>query len=88
MFKGKIDELYERSHVVHETPYEASVVDPSIVAVHQQRVWNRYLFAELMAKRMLDIVESHSEIFQTERDRAVIEHIKQSIKTDFGVEDV
>ena len=88
MFKGKIDDLYERSYVVHETPYEASVVDPTIVAVHRQRVWNRYLFAELMAKRMLDIVESHSEIFQTERDRAVIEHIKQSIKTDFGVEDV
>ena len=44
-------------------------------------------FAELIIARMLDIVESHSEIFQTERDRAVIEHIKQSAKTDFGVEE-
>lgn len=86
MGKAKINDLYEQAHVVHEIPYESSVVDPSIVSVHRQRVWDRYLFAELMVKRMLDIVESHSEIFQTERDRAVIEHIKQSIKTDFGVE--
>jgi len=87
MFKGKINDLYEQSHVVYEIPYEASVVEPGHIAIHKQRVWDRYLFAELMVERMLDIVESHSEIFQTERDRAVIEHIKQSIKTDFGVEE-
>lgn len=48
MNKVKINELYERAHVVHEIPYEASEVDPSIVAVHKQRVFDRYLFAELI----------------------------------------
>ena len=42
-------------------------------------------FAELIVQRTLDIVNSHTEIFQTDRDKAVIEHIKQSIKTDFGI---
>ena len=45
------------------------------------------VFAELMTNRMLDIVDSHSEVFQTDRDQALIEHIKQSVKSDFGVKD-
>ena len=85
MKKALINDLYEQAHVVYEIPYEASVVEPGHIAIHKHRVWDRYLFAELMVRRMLDIVESHSEIFDTERDRAVIEHIKQSVKTDFGV---
>ena len=44
-------------------------------------------FAELIVSQMLDITDAHTEVFQTDRDRAVIEHIKQSVKTHFGVEE-
>jgi pyridoxal/pyridoxine/pyridoxamine kinase len=44
-------------------------------------------FAELIVREMLEITDAHTEVFQTDRDRAVIEHIKQSVKTHFGVEE-
>jgi predicted ATPase len=44
-------------------------------------------FAELIVYQMLEITDAHTEVFQTDRDRAVIEHIKQSVKTHFGVEE-
>ena len=44
-------------------------------------------FAELIVRRMLDITDAHTEVFQTDRDWALIEHIKQSVKTHFGVEE-
>jgi predicted ATPase len=44
-------------------------------------------FAELIVRQMLEITDAHTEVFQTDRDRAVIEHIKQSVKTHFGVEE-
>jgi len=44
-------------------------------------------FAELIVQRTLDIVEAHTEIFQSDEARAMVEHIKQSVKTDFGVEE-
>lgn len=44
-------------------------------------------FAELIVSQMLDITNAHAEVFQTDRDRALIEHIKQSVKTHFGVEE-
>ena len=44
-------------------------------------------FAELIVGQMLDITDAHTEVFQTDRDRALIEHIKQSVKTHFGVEE-
>ena len=44
-------------------------------------------FAELIVDQMLDITDAHTEVFQTDRDRALIEHIKQSVKTHFGVEE-
>jgi hypothetical protein len=44
-------------------------------------------FAELIVDQMLEITDAHTEVFQTDRDRAVIEHIKQSVKTHFGVEE-
>ena len=44
-------------------------------------------FAELIVSQMLDITDAHTEVFRTDRDRAVIEHIKQSVKTHFGVEE-
>ena len=43
-------------------------------------------FAELIVRQMLDITDAHTEVFQTDRDKALIEHIKQSVKTHFGVE--
>jgi hypothetical protein len=42
-------------------------------------------FAELIVGQMLEITDAHTEVFQTNRDRAVIEHIKQSVKQHFGV---
>lgn len=44
-------------------------------------------FAELIVQRTLAIVEAHTEIFQSDEARAMVEHIKQSVKTDFGVEE-
>ena len=48
MKRAKINELYDKSYVVHEIPYESSVVDPTIVSIHKQKVWDRYLFAKLI----------------------------------------
>ena len=42
-------------------------------------------FAELIVQRTLAIVEAHTEIFQSDEARAMVEHIKRSVKTDFGV---
>lgn len=47
--------------------------------------WQR--FAELIVDQMLDITDAHTEVFQTDRDKALIEHIKQSVKQHFGVEE-
>ena len=44
-------------------------------------------FAELIVRQMSDITDAHTEVFQTDRDRALIEHIKQSVKQHFGVEE-
>ena len=57
MGKAKINDLYEQAHVVHEIPYESSVVDPSIVSVHKQRVFDRYLFAELIVRECIGCCE-------------------------------
>jgi len=43
-------------------------------------------FAELIVQRTLEIVEAHTEIFQSDQAQAMVEHIKRSVKTDFGVE--
>ena len=48
MNKAKINELYEKAYVTYEVPYESSVVDPTIVSIHKQRVWDRHLFAKLI----------------------------------------
>lgn len=42
-------------------------------------------FAELIVQRTLEIVEAHTEIFQSDQARAMVEHIKHSVKSDFGV---
>lgn len=43
-------------------------------------------FAELIVQEILAITDAHTEVFQTDRDRALVEHIKQSVKQHFGVE--
>ena len=57
MNQAKINELYELAHVVHEIRYEGSVVDPTIVSVHKQRVFDRYLFAQLIVRECLDTIQ-------------------------------
>ena len=43
-------------------------------------------FAQLMVSQMLDITDAHTEVFQTAQSKALIEHIKQSVKQHFGFE--
>ena len=50
-------------------------------------IFDKEKFAELIVEEMLDITDSHTEVFQTDRDKALIEHIKQSVKQHFGVEE-
>jgi hypothetical protein len=52
-------------------------------------LWDKNIekFAELIVKEMLAITDAHTEVFQTDRDKALIEHIKQSVKQHFGVEE-
>lgn len=56
-----------------------------------QHTWPEYTitdpkkFAELIVQEMLAITDAHTEVFQTDRDKALIEHIKQSVKQHFGV---
>jgi hypothetical protein len=44
-------------------------------------------FTDLIVHQMLDIADAHTEVFQTDRDNALIEHIKQSVRQHFGVEE-
>ena len=81
MNQAKINELYELAHVVHEIPYEGSVVDPTIVSVHKQRVFDRYLFAELIVKECTNIVED--AVLHREPASTYVGKIKEH----FGVEE-
>lgn len=60
-----------------------------VQVVETHELWDDHIekFAELIVAEMLDITDAHTEVFQTDRDRALIEHIKQSVKTHFGVEE-
>lgn len=61
MNKAKINELYEKAYVTYEVPYESSVVDPTIVSVHKQKVWDRYLFAELIVGECMNLAEAEQK---------------------------
>lgn len=87
MKRGLINDLYDRAHVVHEIPYEGSVVDPTIIAIHKQKVWDRYLFAELIIKRIIENVECHADMYDTPDTRFICEKIVNSVKFDFGVDE-
>jgi hypothetical protein len=54
---------------------------------YQEEVFDKEKFAELIVQRALEIVEAHTEIFQSDEAKAMVEHIKHSVKTDFGIED-
>ena len=58
----------------------------SLVEHRGELIFSKERFAELIVHQMLDITDAHTEVFQTDRDRALIEHIKQSVKQHFGVE--
>jgi len=84
MNKAKINELYEKSYVTYEVPYESSVVDPTIVSVHKQKVWDRYLFAELIVQECME------QVWYSREDGIngnVSEVIKERMKQHFGVEE-
>ena len=57
----------------------------SLVEHDGELIFSKEKFAELIVQRTLAIVEAHTEIFQSDEALAMVEHIKQSVKTDFGV---
>lgn len=65
---------------------QAMVHVPGSTGLHT-RAFSLEKFAELIVHQMLDITAAHTEVFQTDRDKALIEHIKQSVKKHFGVEE-
>lgn len=85
MDKAKINDLFEKAHVVYETPYESSVVDSSIVSVHKQRVFDRYLFAELIAKECAKVVRNTDLEDVDGGDSAVLRAASEAIENYFGV---
>lgn len=93
MNKVKINELYEKAYVTYEVPYNSSVVDPTIVSVHQQKVWDRYLFAELIvaecANRLAEDFIPEDEIIEGYNDTwdSALRFGAQAIKEHFGVEE-
>ena len=75
----RIDKLFGKA-------LDAAVPETWTVLNPEQLSRLKTKFAELIVDQMLAITDAHTEVFQTDRDRAVIEHIKQSVKTHFGVE--
>ena len=88
MNKAKINELYEKAYVTYEVPYESSVVDPTIVSVHKQKVWDRYLFAELIVSECAGLLEKEAESSHDEGTDTYNILLKESnwMKRHFGVE--
>ena len=80
MNKAKINELYEKAYVTYEVPYESSVVDPTIVSIHKQRVWDRHLFAELIVRECFVKLTPYL-------DDQFIDDIESELKEHFGVEE-
>lgn len=80
MNQAKINELYELAHVVLEIPYEGSVVDPTIVSVNKQRVFDRYLFAQLIVRECAERLLHDVKLTDIQTTRCVA-----SIKEHFGV---
>ena len=75
----RIRELYEQARL-HAKSIDADLDPKGWMDEYHRK------FAELIVQRTLDIVEAHTEIFQSDEARAMVEHIKQSVKTDLGVD--
>ena len=75
----RIRELYEQARL-HAKSIDADIDPKGWMDEYHRK------FAELIVQRTLDIVEAHTEIFHSDEARAMVEHIKQSVKTDFGVD--
>ena len=87
----RIKEITDRSK--NRSQYLLSVLcnktnrtSTEITDIEKQEVFND-TFANLIIQETLDIVDSHTEVFQTERDLVLIEHIKKSLNKHFGVEE-
>ena len=78
--------MNERINQILGQAYDEAVPETWTTLSSEQlgRIYDK--FAELLVGQMLAITDAHTEVFQTDRDRALIEHIKQSVKTHFGVE--
>ena len=78
-------EVNERINQILGQAYDEAVPETWTTLSSEQlgRIYDK--FAELLVGQMLAITDAHTEVFQTDRDRALIEHIKQSVKTHFGV---
>ena len=78
--------MNERINQILGQAYDEAVPETWTTLSSEQlgRIYDK--FAELIVRQMLDITDAHTEVFQTDRDKALIEHIKQSVKTHFGVE--
>ena len=89
MNQAKINELYERAHVVHEIPYEGSVVDPTLVSVHKQRVFDRNLFAELIVRECANAFETEVDTWKemSPYQGSIKRQGTKAIKQHFGVEE-
>lgn len=74
----RIQELYEQARL------QAKSIDADIDPKGWMDEYHKK-FAQLIVQRTLEIVEAHTEIFQSDEARAMVEHIKHSVKTDFGV---
>jgi hypothetical protein len=82
MVNDKIYQLARQAELIEfESIPGSTAVTPSYESIVKARK-----FAELIVKECLDITDAHTEVFQTDRDKALIEHIKQSVKQHFGVE--
>ena len=77
--------MNERINQILGQAYDEAVPETWTTLSSEQlgRIYDK--FAELLVGQMLAITDAHTEVFQTDRDRALIEHIKQSVKTHFGV---
>ncbi len=74
----RLDELFGKA-LDEAVPETWTVLNPEQLSSLKTK------FAELIVQEMLAITDAHTEVFQTDRDKALIEHIKQSVKEHFGV---
>jgi hypothetical protein len=80
----RIKELIEQATAIIDVKCEGLMGRSYVI---QEEFFDYAKFAELIVHQMLEITDAHTEVFQTDRDKALVEHIKQSVKQHFGVEE-